>query len=93
MSDFDSIEVLMEQGNRLRFVTFAKTVFRFINNVMSQKLNQFFLSLVVLEACLILICNSSFRATAATRMNNASSRSHAIFTIKFTQVNVLSACV
>lgn len=42
VSDFDSIEVLMEQGNKLR-------------------------------------------ATASTRMNNTSSRSHAIFTIKFTQ--------
>lgn len=42
VSDFDSVEVLMEQGNRLR-------------------------------------------ATAFTKMNNTSSRSHAIFTIKFTQ--------
>ena len=37
--------------------------------------------------CLNLIMMFSvFRATASTRMNNASSRSHAIFTIKFTQV-------
>lgn len=46
VSDFDSIEVLMDQGNRLR-------------------------------------------ATASTRMNNASSRSHAIFTIKFTQAKFI----
>ncbi|XP_048585705.1 kinesin-like protein KIF16B isoform X2 [Nematostella vectensis] len=42
VSDYDSIEVLIEQGNRLR-------------------------------------------ATAATKMNEMSSRSHAIFTLKFTQ--------
>lgn len=46
VSDFDSVEVLMEQGNRLR-------------------------------------------ATASTRMNNTSSRSHAIFTIKFTQAKFI----
>ena len=39
--------------------------------------------------CLNLIMMFSvFRATASTRMNNASSRSHAIFTIKFTQVRI-----
>ncbi|XP_022810488.1 kinesin-like protein KIF16B [Stylophora pistillata] len=46
VSDYDSIEVLMEQGNRLR-------------------------------------------ATAATKMNNTSSRSHAIFTVKFTQARFM----
>ncbi|XP_067031980.1 kinesin-like protein KIF16B [Acropora muricata] len=46
VSDFDSIEVLMEQGHRLR-------------------------------------------ATASTNMNNTSSRSHAIFTIKFTQAKFI----
>lgn len=46
VSDLDSIEVLIEQGNKLR-------------------------------------------ATASTRMNNASSRSHAIFTIKFTQAKLI----
>ena len=30
VSDFDSIEVLMEQGSRLRFVSLAKIVFRLI---------------------------------------------------------------
>ena len=37
--------------------------------------------------CFLLYCYSLFiRVTAATKMNDVSSRSHAIFTINFTQV-------
>ena len=74
----------MEQGNRLRFVSLAKLAFRFIYRSLKKY------SIIVYYSCLILVCNSSYRSTAATRMNSTSSRSHAIFTIKFTQVNMLS---
>ena len=61
----------------------------------SKQTNEMFTQCILFESqiygiCLnlIMIMFSVFRATASTRMNNASSRSHAIFTIKFTQVRI-----